>query len=609
MAQLLSDPGDQEFLLFEIFNIDSFSNSVKFSDFNKKTCKMILKEARKLAVEELIPSNKEADVHNGHPDGVNFINGEILVPKSYHIPYENFCKGGWLAMCDEEQWGGQNMPQLLAGACVELFMGANPSFFNYPALTHGAGAIVKEFGNDLLKQKYLKNMFSGKWAGTMCLTESQAGSDVGAVDTKAFKNQDGTYSIEGNKIFISGADSDLVENVIHPVLARTENAPSGTSGISLFLVPKYRLDDQGKTTNIKNDVEITGIEEKLGMHGNVTCSVSFGSKKKCTGELVGKENKGMKYMFLMMNEARQGAALQALGISSASYANAVNYAKERIQGPDLLEAAKDNPVKVPIIQHPDVRRELLTMKALIEGNRFLSYYLKWCTDKANITKNNDQKEKFKNIIELLTPVSKAYTTFKGIDITASGIKVFGGYGFIEEYPQAQFYRDVRISSIYEGTNGIQAMDLLGRKLGMKQGKPFLDLMNEIQKTVKKAENSGLNNISEKLSGLLSKAGEAAASIGKTASGENILDAFGSASIFLESVGDLCMAWAHAEKASTAAGKIESSGKKDKTFYQAILKTAEFYYDVIVPESLGRLDSLKKITKTVMSMPEAGFASK
>jgi alkylation response protein AidB-like acyl-CoA dehydrogenase len=609
MAQLLSDQRDQEFLLFEIFNIESFSDTGKFCDFNNKTCKMILKEARKLAVEELVPANKEADVNNGHPEGVNFINGEIKVPKSYHGPYENFCSGGWISMCDEEEWGGQKMPQLLAAACFELFMGSNPSFFNYPALTHGAGAIVKEFGSNLQKEKYLKNMFSGKWAGTMCLTEAQAGSDVGAIDTKAFKNPDGTYSIEGNKIFISGADSDLVENVIHPVLARTESAPSGTSGISLFLVPKYRLDENGKTTNIKNDVEITGIEEKLGMHGNVTCSVSFGSRNKCTGELVGEENKGMKYMFLMMNEARQGAALQALGISSASYANAVNYAKERIQGPQIIDAFKENPVKVPIIQHPDVRRELLTMKSLIDGNRFLTYYLKWCTDKANISKDNTQKEKLKNIIEFLTPVSKAYTTFKGIDITASGIKVFGGYGFIEEYPQSQFYRDVRISSIYEGTNGIQAMDLLGRKLGMKKGKPLLDLINEIQKSVEKAENSGLKNISEKLSKLLSKTGESAASIGKTASGENILDAFGSASVFLESVGDLCMAWAHAEKASTAAGKIESSGKKDKTFYQGVLKTAEFYYDVIVPESLGRSDSLKKITKTVMSMPEAGFASK
>jgi len=610
MAMELSDPADQKFLLFEIFKIDSFSQNHKFTDFNKKTCEMILKSARDFAVKELMPANRLADKKNNHPEGANFINQEIKVPVSYHRPYQLFCKGGWLAMCEEEKWGGQSMPQVLGTAVNELFMGANPSLINYPGLTHGAGAIIKEFGSETQKGKYLKKLFQGRYAGTMCLTESQAGSDVGALETRAFRNDDGTYSIEGNKIFISGADSDLVENIIHPVLARIDGAPSGTKGISLFLVPKYRTDENGNTLPEKNNVEITGIEEKMGMHGNVTCSVSFGSKGQCIGELVGEENKGMKYMFLMMNEARQGAAVQALGISSASYAYAAAYARKRIQGPLITESFSPKPEKKPIIQHPDVRRQLLFMKTFIEGTRFLSYFLKWCQDMKEITQENEEKEKFQGLIELLTPVSKAYTTFRGIDITSAGIQVLGGYGFIEEYPQAQCYRDVRISSLYEGTNGIQAMDLLGRKLGMKKGKPFMDLCSEISKAINNANQAGLNYIGEKLKTMLDKAAGCAINTGKAASGEKIMDAFASASLFLEAIGDLCMAWAFAVRATAAKEKLEHNiSKKEIPFYEGQVVTAQFFYDTIYHEALGRMDALMNLSDTVMKMPEAGFYSK
>jgi hypothetical protein len=610
MVMELSDPADQKFLLFEIFKVDSFSQNQKFADFNKKTCEMILKSARDFAVRELMPANRLADKKNGDVDGPNLVNQEIKVPKSYHKPYELFCKGGWLAMCDEEKWGGQSMPHLLGTAINELFMGANPSLINYPGLTHGAGAIIKEFGSETQKKKYLKKLFQGQYAGTMCLTEPQAGSDVGALDTKAVKNEDGTYSIEGNKIFISGADSDLVENIIHPVLAKIEGAPSGTKGISLFLVPKYLTDENGNTLDLKNNVEITGIEEKMGMHGNVTCSVSFGSRGKCIGELIGEENKGMKYMFLMMNEARQGAAVQALGISSASYAYAAEYAKKRVQGPLITEAFNPQPEKKTIIHHPDVRRQLLFMKTFIEGTRFLSYFLKWCQDMKEISQENEEKEKFQGLIELLTPVSKSYTTFKGIDITSTGIQVLGGYGFIEEYPQAQCYRDVRISSLYEGTNGIQAMDLLGRKLGMKKGKPFMDLCSEISKSINNANGAGLNYIGEKLKAMLDKAVNCAINMGNAAAGEKVMDAFGSASLFLESIGDLCMAWAFAVRACASKEKLgQKVPKKDIPFYEGQIITAQFYYDTIYHEALGRMDSVMNLSESVMKMPEAGFYSK
>ncbi|TWI76750.1 hypothetical protein LZ24_00371 [Desulfobotulus alkaliphilus] len=606
MVSELADRRDQEFMLFEMFNLGFYSENVKFSGFNEQACRMLLKEARKLAVNEILPTNKLADVENGHPEGVLFHKGEIRVPRSYHRPYRSYCEGGWLAMCDEEEWGGQGMPHLLAAACLELFMGANPSFLNYPGLTHGAGAIVREFGNERLQKRYLANLFSGKWAGTMCLTEAQAGSDVGALTTKAIKNDDGSYSIEGNKIFISGADSDLVENVIHPVLARVEGAPSGTKGISLFLVPKYRLSEDGRTTDIRNDVEITGIEEKMGMHGNVTCTVAFGAKGACRGELVGEENKGMKYMFLMMNEARQGAALQALGISSASYANAVRYARERVQGPDLKEAFSSDARPVPIIQHPDVRRQLLFMKAFIEGNRFLSYYLKWCHDRCIFVDSAGEREKYQGLIELLTPISKAYTTDKGIEITSAGIQVYGGYGFIEEYPQAQYYRDVRISSLYEGTNGIQAMDLLGRKLGMKKGRAFMDLMGEINATIVFVRENGLDEMADGLENALKKAGEAAVSVGGAAMGSRVLDAFAVAKPFLDILGDLMMAWGLAWRAALACSKLGSASGKDRLFYQGQIVTAKYYYGIHLPEALGKMDAVKKVTDAVMEMGEDCF---
>ncbi|PID77907.1 MAG: acyl-CoA dehydrogenase [Deltaproteobacteria bacterium] len=608
MALDLADPRDQEFLIFEVFDVPSVSKSEKYADFNEKTCKMVLKAARDLAVKEILPTNKAADVENGHPDGIKLENGQVHVPPSFVEPYKAYCEGGWLAMCDEDQYGGQGMPHGLAIAAGELFTSANCAFVMYPGLTHGAGNILKEFGTQKQKDLYVKKLFTGEWGGTMCLTEANAGSDVGALETTAKKNDDGTYSITGNKIFISGGDSDLVDNIVHPVLARIEGAPAGTKGISLFLVPKYRVNDDGSIGEF-NDVETVGIEEKMGIHGNATCSLAFGSKGNCVGELIGEENKGMKYMFLMMNEARQGVALQGLGFAAASYANAVNYAKERIQGPNLLEAFNPDPVKVPIIQHPDVRRQLLTMKAYVEGCRFLCYYLSRCFDLAELAGTDEEKDKWQGLIEILTPIAKAYCTDKAVEVASSGVQVYGGYGFIEEYPQAQHYRDAKITCIYEGTNGIQSMDLLGRKLGMKKGKPLMDLMGEVMATIERAKNAGLTDISDKLQEALNKVGDVAMTIGKTAMSEKIMDAFGSATLFLEICGDMCMAWALAEKAAVAQEKLEKAKKKDLPFYEGQVITARFFYEVLLPTAMGRMDAVKNTSGTVMAMPEAAFATK
>ncbi len=324
--------------------------------------------------------------------------------------------------------------------------------------------------SDKQKKNFLKKLFSGEWTGTMLLTEPAAGSDVGALTTTATPNPDGTYSITGNKIFISGGEHDLASNIIHPVLARIEGAPAGTAGISLFLVPKIWVNDDGSLGE-PNDIVCTGIEEKMGIHGNPTASMALGSKGKCRGILLGEANKGMRAMFLMMNDARLMVGNQGLACASAAYLYALNYARTRIQGRHLLKMTDKDAPGVPIIQHPDVRRMLMTMKIYVESLRSLSYFIAFCIDGIATSSDPEEKKRLQGIIDFLIPIAKAYTTDRSFDVCSLAVQVYGGYGYIREYPVEQLLRDCRITPIYEGTNGIQAMDLFGRKLGQNGGRP------------------------------------------------------------------------------------------------------------------------------------------
>lgn len=602
MAQQVVDRRDQDFVLHEMINVSRLTESEKYADFNKKTIDMVINEARNLAIKEILPTQKLGD-----DEGVKLENGKVSVPPSFHRPYELYCEGEWVAMADDPEEGGQGLPHSVALACGEYFTGANCAFMMYPGLTHGCGNIIKSLGNDKQKELYLKKIFTGEWGGTMCLTEAQAGSDVGALESIATPNADGTYNISGNKIFISGGDSDLVSNVIHPVLARIEGAPAGTRGISLFIVPKTWVNDDGSLGE-DNDVVVTGVEHKMGIHGNATCSIAFGSKGKCRGTLIGEENKGLKAMFLMMNEARQGVALQGLGFASCSYLNAVAYAKERKQFPQLLQMMEADPPRVTIINHPDVRRNLLIMKSYVDGMRAMMYYMGYCFDIVHSTSNEEEKDYYQGLIEIMTPVCKSYCTDKGFETTVLGVQVFGGYGFIEEYPQAQLLRDCKITSIYEGTNGIQAMDLLGRKLGMKKGKPMMDLMGEINKAIAMAKEAGLTDLAEKVEAALGKLGDCAMTLGGAAMSEKVMDAFGSATLFQECCGDVAMAWMHLWRAAVAKTKIEAAKKKDKVFYEGQICTAEFFISHMLPISMGKMESVKALTTAVMAMPEEGFMS-
>lgn len=602
MAQSIADRRDQEFVLHEMLNAAELASHERFGEFNKKTMDMVLSEARNLAVKELLPANKEGD-----EKGCSLENGKVTIPPSFHRAYKLFCEGEWVAMCDDPQFGGQGMPRVLSMAAGELFTGANCAFLMYPGLTHGAGKLVEEFGTDEQKRIYLKNLYTGKWAGTMCLTEPEAGSDVGNLTTTAKRNEDGTFSITGSKIFISGGDQDLTENIIHPVLARIEGAPAGTKGISLFLVPKYRVDADGSIGE-PNDVICTGLEEKLGIHGNATASLAFGSKGNCTGELLGPENKGMKAMFVMMNEARLGVGLQGFGFASASYINAVNYARQRIQGVDLTRIFDKDAAPVAIINHPDVKRQLLHMKAQVDGMRALMYYTALCFDKVLTAEDDVQKDTYQGLIELLIPVVKGYITDRAFEVCTQGVQVFGGYGFIQEYPQEQLLRDCKITSIYEGTNGIQAMDLLGRKLGLKKGKPFMDLLTRMNATIAQAkEMEELKNMAVKLEQAVNRLGEVAMHMGMTAMSEKVMDAFAVAHPFLDITGDVVMAWLELWRAVVAQPKIKTAKKKDAAFYQGQVKTAQYFISWVLPATLGKMEALQGNIPAIMEMPDAGFA--
>ncbi len=598
MAQVIADRRDVDFVLHEQFKVSELSKHEQFAEFNKKTVDLIVNEARNLAVKELLPTQKIGD-----RVGARFAAGKVTLPPEFHKAWQLFCEGEWLAMPEKLEYGGQGMPRLLSMAANDYLVGANFSFMLYAGLTHGAGKVIEAFGNEEQKRLFLKNIFTGKWTGTMLLTEPEAGSDVGALNCSAKKNDDGTYSITGTKIFISGGEHDLAENIIHPVLARIEGAAPGTRGISLFLVPKYRVNPDGSLGEF-NDVVCTGIEEKMGIHGNGTCSLTMGGKGNCIGTLLGEENKGMRAMFLAMNEARLHVGLEGFACATSAYLYALNYARERVQGKHLLQG-KDAP-SVPIIQHPDIRRILLTMKSYVEGMRSLLYYVAYQEDCASITDDAAAKARHHRLIDILIPVAKGFVTDRSFELCSQGLQVYGGYGYISEYPMEQLLRDSRITMIYEGTNGIQAMDLLGRKLSMDDGQLYLDLVAEIQATIDRAgQVDGLAECTARVAAALAKLDQVAGHIGKAARSEKILGAYAFAHPFLDVFGDVIVAWMLLWRAAIAA-PLAAKQSKDTAFYKGQVKSAEFFTGAILPVTLGKMEAILAGNEAAVEIEDASF---
>jgi alkylation response protein AidB-like acyl-CoA dehydrogenase len=602
MAQVIADRRDLDFVLYEQLRVDELTKLDQYKVFNKKTFDMIITEARNFAVKELLPANAEGD-----KEGLRFENGQVKVPECFHRAYKLLLEGEWTSLTEDPDWGGQGLPSNIALAVGEYLYGSNWALTNYGGMGHGTGKMIEIFGTQLQKEMFLEKLYTARWGGTMLLTEAQAGSDVGALTTTAVKNPDGTYSISGNKVFITNGEHNLTENIIHPVLARIEGDPPGAKGISIFIVPKIWVNEDGSLGDA-NDIVCTGIEEKMGIHASSTCSMTLGGKGNCRGLLLGEECQGMKIMFHMMNEARLGVGFQAFAYASAAYLYALNYARERIQGRDL-EAGKDpDAPSVPIIRHPDVRRMLLEMKAYVDGMRSFVHYVGQCLEKEALATTDDERAFYRGFNDLLTPLVKAYCAQRGFDQCVQAVQVYGGYGYVSEYPVEQLARDCKITSLYEGTDGIQAMDLLGRKLGMGKGQVFINFLGEIQKTVALAkEIGGLEEITTEVEKAANRLGEVAMHLGTTAMSPKFKVAFAFAFPFLEVMGDVIMAWMLLWRAALANQKLESGPKKrDVAFYEGQLKTAEFFIQTILPATLGKMDGIVKSSSSAIDISEAAF---
>ncbi len=549
MAEFQTDARDVKFALLDHIGIEKLFDYPRYQDLDRATVEAILDEAYKLARNQMAPMNPIGDKEGALFDPKT---GEVKVPEVFHETYKLYTENGWLGFVHNPDFGGQGMPYSLGLAANDFFFGACLSFCLGPLLTTGAAHLIEVFGTDELKKIYLEKMYTGQWSGTMCLTESGAGSDVGAVRARARKEGD-HYLIGGEKIFITYGDHDLTENVIHAVLARVEGAPEGTRGISLFLVPKIRVNPDGSLGE-PNDVACTGVEHKMGIHASATCTLNFGENGQCRGWLLGEENKGMRAMFQMMNEARIQVGLQGAALANAAYQYALEYAKERVQGKDLL-AGKGSP-DVTIDHHPDVRQMLMQQKAIGEGTRALLLRTGFYLDLAEVSTDPDEKALYEGLAGLLTPIAKGYSTDQGFKATELAIQTLGGYGYLSEYPVEQYMRDMKIASIYEGTNGIQALDLVGRKLAGRGGADFKNLIGLMMKSVAPYES---HPVLGRDIAVLGEAREALVDVtthfAKNGA-DNPLMPILNATTYLDLMGSVVMGWLLLEQALIAWPKLE-----------------------------------------------------
>ena len=484
MAQQLADRRDIDFVLWEQFKADAFLGIEAFKEYDRKTCSLIIDEARNLAIKEVLPTMAEGD-----REGVHLENGVVTVPACFHKPFELLLEGNWNNLGVSQAMGGQGAPAFISAAVSEYFMAANWALYCYATMGDGTAVLIDRYGTEEQKRLFLEPLVTAKWGGTMLLTESEAGSDVGALSTTAVRQADGTFLLSGNKIFITNGEHDLAENIIHPVLARIEGDPPGTKGISIFIVPKFLVNADGSLGE-RNDIVCSGIEEKHGIHGSATCSMALGTKGRCIGYLLGEERKGMRIMFNMINGARMSTGLQALSYASAAYLLSVDYAKNRVQGRDLAHFRDASEPSIPIIGHPDVRRNLLWMKSYVDGMRSFFYYTVGCGLDAQFAADENSRELLQGYYAMLTPIIKEYIAFHGHEVCIQAIQVFGGAGYTQDYPVEQYARDCKITTIYEGTSGIQAMDLLARKIGDQNGAVFAHFLQQIRATTTEAGTVG-----------------------------------------------------------------------------------------------------------------------
>ncbi|CZT34101.1 acyl-CoA dehydrogenase C-terminal domain-containing protein [Rhizobium sp. 9140] len=589
---------DTLFILNDVLGIERYNNIPGFSDVTPDMLDAIVGEAAKLAEEVLFPLNLSGDQEGcvRHPDG------SVTTPKGFKEAYELYRESGWLGLAAPEEFGGQGLPYTLHTAIGEYMSSANMSLTMYPGLTQGAIAAIIEHGTDEQRATYLPKMIAGEWTGTMNLTEPHCGTDLGLLRSKAVPQPDGSYKISGQKIFISAGEHDMADNIIHLVLARIEGAPEGTKGISLFIVPKFIVEADG-TPGTRNGATCGAIEHKMGIHGNSTCVMNYDD---ATGYLIGTANRGLNAMFVMMNEARLGVGLQGLSISEIAYQNAVAYARERLQGRSLSGIKAPDKKADPLIVHPDIRRVLMTIRAFNEASRAFTLWTALKSDVAHRSQDEAERQTADDLLGLVTPILKGVLTDRGFDHAVMAQQVFGGHGYIEEHGMSQYVRDARIAMIYEGANGIQALDLVGRKLGLNGGRAVMALFKEIgdfcdenrgdeQMTAyTKALKKSLNDLQSASMWFMSNA---------MAKPDN---AGAGSTDYMHLSGLVVLGYMWAKMAKTAQGLLASGAGDREDFLKNKLVTATFYMDRILPETALRRSRIEAGSDTLMALDAAAF---
>ncbi|WP_174502951.1 acyl-CoA dehydrogenase C-terminal domain-containing protein [Acidiphilium sp. C61] len=587
---------DMRFVLHELYDSTTIAELPGNADFTPELIDSVLEEAAKISEEVLFPLNQVGD-----REGCTYENGVVRTPSGYREAYRTFCEGGWTSISSDPDYGGQGMPLTAAMMVEEMFCSANVAFGLYPGLSHGAYVALKHSGSEEQKKAWLPNIVSGKWTGTMCLTEPHCGTDLGMLRTKAVPKDDGSYSITGNKIFISAGEHDLAENIVHLVLARLPDAPAGVKGISMFLVPKFLPREDG-TLGPRNGMQCTAIEHKMGLNGSATCAMSFDG---ATGWLVGEPHRGLAAMFKMMNTERLSVGIQGLGIAEVAYQNAVAYARERIQGRSLTGTKAPEKQADPILVHPDVRRMLLTSRAYIEGCRALAGWVARELEILEKSDDDDAKQVADDFASLMTPVVKAMFTDLGFEIASLAVQTYGGHGYIRDHGIEQYVRDARIAMLYEGTNGIQALDLVGRKLPQDGGRLLTRFLDPVLEFIEAhQDNDALAEFLPALSQALEHVQEATGVIMEGAMTNR--DEVGAASVdYLRLFGLTSLAFVWARMVAVAAPKAGDDGEGAQ-FYRAKVQTAKFFMERLLPQTGALLAAIRSGAATMMEFEDAAF---
>ena len=597
VAEYVAPIKDMRFVLKHVVGLDQVNQLPGWEEVTEDVVDAILEEAGKLASEVLSPLNSTGD-----RQGAKWKDGAVTTPQGFKEAYWQYVNAGWGNILSPTKFGGQGLPHLLATPVEEMWGSSNLAFKLCPMLTQGAIEAIDHVGPDAVREKFLPNMVSGKWTGTMNLTEPQAGSDLSLVRTKATPQADGTFKVKGQKIFITYGEHDYTENIVHLVLARIDGAPEGVKGISLLAVPKFHVNADG-TLGARNDVKCVSIEHKLGIHASPTAVLAFGEKDGATGYLVGEPHRGLEYMFIMMNAARLSVGLEGVAIAERAFQRALAWSRERLQGrPVGVQGAART---APIVQHPDVKRMLLTMKSTTEAARALAYWTSALLDRARKDPDENERRKSQALVDLLIPVVKGWSTEMGIEVASLGIQVHGGMGFIEETGAAQHLRDARITTIYEGTTGIQANDLVGRKMGREEGRTALALITEMEKLLPQlaaSADGNLKALGEALGAAIAKLKETVQWVAKTYPSNPAAVAAGSVYV-LKLMGITVGGWMLARSAEIASRQL-AKGEGEADFLRSKVLTARFFGDHVVSQAGSLAMAITRGSESVLAIEEA-----